>query len=609
MDGPYPTRIARTTTKTELPDPPINPDAGAGSTQASLLLCLPPFLRRRIYHDVGLASWDAHRPFGFDLHTGRATFGTPAAASFYGLLLSCRAIYSEAAALLYSANRFSIRYTHPGSLGPLRSLTAPSLASLTHLKIVLHQAPCYHPSDIFNDGGYRCLHGRPHYAYSGLRYGKRAHDESHPAPLLSDDGDGLARLRVQGMLNEWHSTAAYLSLHIVSQLELSLVCDLDPKNGHALDVAESVTAPLRQHFPSLRSCHVRLAKTADFRLYELAREAVMVMQARIPPYLNPSSTPTATSLMDLPRELRIHILKYTDLILPFRTVTWSRRNSGYLAKATRAHSRLPGWPFITRFHTCSHGKRSGTPGSCFCHCYHAAFSTCRCWVPPSPLFLVCRELYQDALFVFFTGNHFIVHDFQTDPQWWVPDLFERLYVHDVQLPEPSPRYDHPNERFAASQFLRDVVPVGALAHLRSLELLFPSYLALSWPQSGQPAMQDWWATVDWLRDKINAPGLTLWLVGAEARYDWADAEDNPTITPAQGDAIMQSYIDIVRPLRKLLEGPDGLAWVQVDFRYPWQYVETTERRRWGGNYYKWLCQRDRETNDKLVRYVVGDRSL
>lgn len=28
-------------------------------------------------------------------------------------------------------------------------------------------------------------------------------------------------------------------------------------------------------------------------------------------------------------------------------------------------------------------------------------------------------------------------------------------------------------------------------------------------------MQDWWENVDWLRDKINAPGLTLQLVVAE----------------------------------------------------------------------------------------------
>jgi hypothetical protein len=235
------------TTRVALPDRPMDlvAEVPVGSTRTSPLLRLTPHIRHLIYHDVGLASCDIHHPFGFDLHTGRATFGTPSPASFYGLLLSCRAIYTEAAALLYSANRFFIRYTHAGSLGPLRALTAPSLASLTHLKIVLNQAPCYHPSDIFDDGGYRCLHGRPHYAYSGQRDRKQVYDESHPAPLLSNDGDGLARLRVQGMLNEWHSTAVYLSAHIISQLELSLVCDLDPKNGHALDVAESVTAPFR----------------------------------------------------------------------------------------------------------------------------------------------------------------------------------------------------------------------------------------------------------------------------------------------------------------------------------------------------------------------------
>jgi hypothetical protein len=87
-------------------------------------------------------------------------------------------------------------------------------------------------------------------------------------------------------------------------------------------------------------------------------------------------------------------------------------------------------------------------------------------------------------------------------------------------------------------------------------------------------MQNWWATVDWLRDKINAPRLTLRLIGAEAHFhptrgfDPARPKRYLRITPTEGDKIMQSYIDIVRPLRTLAGGASGLARVHVDFGYP-----------------------------------------
>ncbi len=94
---------------------------------------------------MGVASWDDRRPNRFDLH-GRP--GLSSRSRFRGLLLTCRAIYSEAAALLYSANRFALYYSadDPDSLRPLAALTTPSLLSLSHLKIVLNEASCHQMS-------------------------------------------------------------------------------------------------------------------------------------------------------------------------------------------------------------------------------------------------------------------------------------------------------------------------------------------------------------------------------------------------------------------------------------------------------------------------------
>ncbi len=80
-------------------------------------LRLPPKIRRRIYLYLGVALWDG-LPLLFDLD------GPPdplEQVCFRGLLLSCRVLYAEASALLFSANRFIIHYSHRRSLQPLET--------------------------------------------------------------------------------------------------------------------------------------------------------------------------------------------------------------------------------------------------------------------------------------------------------------------------------------------------------------------------------------------------------------------------------------------------------------------------------------------------------
>ena len=115
----------------------------ATATRLDRILRLPSSIRRRIYLYLGLATWNG-LPHTFDLHDRKASTSCDAPpSSFHGLLLSCRAIHAEAAALLYSVNRFLVYYSKPGSLEPLRHLTAPTVACLTSLKVVLNQASCH----------------------------------------------------------------------------------------------------------------------------------------------------------------------------------------------------------------------------------------------------------------------------------------------------------------------------------------------------------------------------------------------------------------------------------------------------------------------------------
>lgn len=117
-----------------------NPEIESKALSAPPILRLITPLRRRIYLYADLlSSDDLGLPYVFDLH-GKSN---PSRIGFNGLLLSCRTIYTEASALLYSANRFVIRYWDKRSLEPLRNLTPTPLLRLTFFNIVLNQASCH----------------------------------------------------------------------------------------------------------------------------------------------------------------------------------------------------------------------------------------------------------------------------------------------------------------------------------------------------------------------------------------------------------------------------------------------------------------------------------
>ncbi len=206
----------------------------------------------------------------------------------------------------------------------------------------------------------------------------------------------------------------------------------------------------------------------------------------------------------------------------------------------------------------------------------------------------------DPQLVFFSGNHFIIHDYKSDPCWALPLLETR---HE-EWAEPPPRYDYPSERFGASRFLRDVVPTHCLAYLRFLELVFPLYQPATWPRAGQPAMQDWWATVDWVKDKIYAPGLTIRLAAADlsglAPHSYGEA-----MPLSDGDIIMESYQELLRSLTPLAD--NGLARFYAQLPYPWRFAVTGGHGRDFTYRFEWVEERTQEVKEQAERLVLGDR--
>lgn len=606
------------------------------------LLSLSPPLRQRIYRFVGLVPSISDRPYQFNLNKGKLHWATPEPRSFHGLLLSCRLIYAETAALLYSGSRFVLRYdpAQPEPLRPLHALTTTALASLTNLIVILNDASCHQKEDSGNS--WCCLEGHElDPPWGGLHGCKHFHRDSHQLPLLTpvsrsqpdsgprSNGDGTCDDEVaaaQSLVAKWHLAAACLCGITTGRLELALVCDIDPLHTQAPEIASLITAPLRL-IPQLRDCRIRLCKTPDPRLQQTARDCVL-QACRItpPPYEapKPSTGSFQATLTSLPRELRLRILEYTDLIVPNREVTWSRQDHRYATSVLNSYIDTNLRPFFCHWHD---DPRWGFIG-CFCRRRHACFTfRCKCWAPPGPtLFLICRTLCWEAQFTFFSGNRFIVHDYKDHPCWTIPFMGEdpdegsdrsqessqsEGAPEGIEQPdgtgqpegtEQTDSLDYPSDRLAISQFLREVVPVHCLAHLRFLELVFPPYLAQTWPGKEHPVMQDWHSTVDWLRDKINAPGLTIRLVAAEVSCVSPRAYRRMVIPWSDGCIIGRAHMALALSLRPLAK--DGLARFYVHLPYPWEFTVPPGIRD-----ERWLhtAKLKRESKERVERYVMEDR--
>ena len=579
------------------------------------LLRLTPDIRLRLYRYLGLASWNG-RPYHFDLRGGRADCRRyagcpPVPIDFHGLLISCRTIYAEAAALLYSANSFVVHHYAPAQLPGLHSLSAlteASLRSLSQLKIVVNEAACHNRVTENDYSDSCCCQGRDDHDWSDSLWCRQKHCDIHQAPLLSDgttSADDDAR-------RAWHSAAARLfSRNAPGRLALSFVCDIDSQHPLALDLAASILSPLHLLPRSyLSECRIRLAKTPDWPLQQLAQDAAVHACGLPTPVPHASSQPSGAAatatLASLSRELRVRILEYTDLVAPRKQVAWSRQGRAYIVSRFRRTNGPP--PTLDELHAeqffeCSRGR----PEGCFCQRRHAVFSmNCTCWAPPGPtLFLVCRTLSQEAQHVFFSRNRFIIHDYKAYAVWELPSPQQGASPGPGELPDSPERNSYPFEKFAASEFLRDVVPASALAHLRFLELVFPPYPSATWPGPEHPAARDWPSTVAWLRDRLNLPGLTLRVVAMDVSNGTPDRFGEATAEEIA--ALLKVYTHLVRPLRGLAE-PPGLARFYAHFRYPRErpldaVLDDPPRR--GPWYDPWLHKKD--LKERLERYVMGAR--
>lgn len=557
-------------------------------------LRLPPSVRQRIYSCVGLVPTSSYDlPYVLQLNgSNRREY-----CCFHGLLVSCRTVYDEASVLLYRANRFVIRFDWKHfSLEPLRKLTESALSNLTNLKVVLNEASCH---------AHDSLHSWDSEGFAG-----REVNDDHEVTAKGVDGiNSDARLGLLGhdealsggewdeaLFAEWESTIDLLSSRISpAALDLSVVCDVLHEE---VDTAKRVIAPLAR-LPLLKNCHLRLSNLPSVELNRMAQDAALKACGRsypqgpqldsCSPAIN-SPPLTGSQLMELPLELRLLILEYTDLVTPWKEVTWRRQGGVFLASRAlcttldfRGEECMVhhGCQFVDCWQTFPK-----TSIGCFCRLKHSAFSShCKCWEPPTPLLLVCRTLYKEAQSVFFSRNRFVIHDF---------DCKDPLHA-------PAGRYTF--LRLAASEFLNDAVPSDCLSQLRSLEFVFPPYDHDNWPQEGDVNLNKWRETLNRVKGSLNLPALTVRLVMANPS-DWVIPASRRDVSQEEGEDILAGYNRILEPLVQL-GGEGGLAEFHADFDWPWsrtnETLDAVLEHMW-----EWVEAKQRVLNEGAERLVLGD---
>ena len=524
---------------------------GLTCTHSRTIFSLPQPVRLRIYYEAGLVN---EGDINLNGRPDADTWPSAADCAFsYSLLLSCRAIYTEASSAVYSTNRFFIRYRDSRSLQPLRNLTPHSLSLLTHLTVHLNVSSC--------EKGNPCCKAYPVRSKS-CNY--------HDKPLR------LSSSSRHPILSEWRSTVECIKAHLKpGRLHLHLVCDVVD-----IETARQAAFPLLS-IPTLASCAIRLSRMPDPLILQLARTTAMRAMA------HPSYQPESPfRLLDLPGELRRQIFEFTDLVTPLCETEWNPLEGFKLRYSTWRCSGVgdcaPYLHHACQFRNCWEDSNDG----CFCSHFHAAFtSKCHCWSPPTSLFLVCRALLEDARAVFFMRNRFVINH--------SPDL--------VELAPLRPE---------ASIFLTEIVPFSALHFLRYLELLFP-LVEDKYLRPHDSPDQDWMRTIDLVKEELCLPLLTVRF------YMTDYLPKGPGIMPYSENMpqkeytkVFQTFSPILRPLSKLKGLKAFFAHVTWQFACPFggwaeDMEETIEEIVMGSDYHSMTLGKEQQKKSQWLEVALA----
>ena len=310
------------------------------------------------------------------------------------LLDVCRVVSDEVGYLFYSKNHFNIISVDLGRFSGLVSLKPRVLSWLSSLSISLCLCTC-----TADTRGSRprscCTHD----------VGKdRSKDIGIPGQekLLQH-----AVVRYQSReMKEWKLLCRHLALYITPH-QLKLWVEVDAMNLD-IETAKDFMLAMMQ-LPVLRESGIYFRHQPYLdEFQELARNTALKLTGRSFDALN-----SPFRFLDLPREIQLHILRYTDLVIN-KDIAWCP-DSDYEGPRVFDVSSLvweDDWNTDTeayRYESKCCEKCSDIKGNCFCRSLDGAYSTsCTCWWMPMPIFLVSRQMREDATTIFFSLNNFLI---------------------------------------------------------------------------------------------------------------------------------------------------------------------------------------------------------
>ncbi|KAF2678817.1 hypothetical protein K458DRAFT_408523 [Lentithecium fluviatile CBS 122367] len=478
-----------------------------------------------------------------------------------GLLFVCKKISEEVVPFVYSNSTFTVRQRAPHGLRRLNLVGKQGLAALSSLTMKLDAG----------DGQ--------------LRVDTEYSEEWPPQPLDLNNS-----LRVT--MKEYEAVIEHLSNQIRPRsLSLHLIFRVS-----SFDTIHKVLHPLYQLSP-LKECGIwtfvgleipgwleppnprlRYLKLSQLPLPSSLhspstslRETELVVHKAIHRLI--SYSPVLGSgfrYLDLPTELRLQILGYTDLVSA-KDIQWRPQTSSpprYPVKELcscprNVHPEVLDYsrdcfcllepqrtPIVEQIDTrepcgcCTLCRPADASRMCFCSSRGRIFSTtCVCSSPRHALFSVSREVREDAIATYYSRNRFFVTPFRSPRMQsvksgeanyhWPPRGFERMRSIELSL--------------YLSSLTRN-----ALQHIRWLEWMLPTskpgYLLPS-----TPAWFDYLDTLDMMRQSMNITNLTFVLnMAAQGRMTgWFYDVGYETVSPTAWDWYRQIALALQRlgPLR------------------------------------------------------------
>ncbi|KAI9698302.1 MAG: hypothetical protein M1820_007572 [Bogoriella megaspora] len=419
------------------------------------------------------------------------------------LLFVSRTIHAEVETILYSENDFVISSRGPGGLRALETLSPGAVKALRSITICLESCACLTSSCTVKHWA-----RRP----SRLEFWKCSHPR-HERLL----GDTTRWDKIS--IHSWQQVCTRLSENIEpNTLTLHLVSRVTDSS-----VARKILKPLSS-LPLLRGCGVSLSDCYHSELQDLARTATLAASGQ-------SRFLKSFRFLDLPNEIQLLILERSPLLASGKLHIFDSKKS-YWNPPSRSAATYENLNYST----------IKLPTSC-CRQLDGLDLQCTCYSCPTSYFLVSKAFSEVAKTVFFSKNHFKLHQ-------WEPDMVlrERFSspgeVADWYGPPVSPTPEVFTRFFWT-------VSLGALSLITCLTFVFPpmdhTYLDEPyWP------WKQWLETIELLGKHTNLPALTIEIHMADVRYWFPNQVAERVARNEHRERLMrETYRRALEPLKAL----------------------------------------------------------